>query len=102
VNIRQIQALVAQGQYRLTFHAQDKMDRLRIAVADLEDTFASGEIIETREDEFGYECHLVLGERFNGDQIHIACKVVSGMVQVNTVYFPDPEFWETNGKTHRR
>ena len=45
-------------------------------------------MIETHIDDWGFVCYLVAGERFNGDVIHIACKIVDDVVQINTVYFP--------------
>jgi len=44
--------------------------------------------------DWGFVCYLIAGERFNGDVIHVACKIVDDVVQINTVYFPYVHLWE--------
>jgi hypothetical protein len=77
------------------------MHRRRIARADVTDALTDGRIIETNTDEHGFTCWLILGQRFNGDELHVAGKHVGDMLQVNTVYFPDEEFWENDARTRR-
>jgi len=98
----QLQQFAAQQVYRFTGHAGDKLRELRISLDEVEAVISAGEVIESSLDEFGIDNYLVLGHRFNGDQIQVACKVVTGVLQINTVYFPDPEFWEADGKTRRK
>gem|GEM_PF-6245609 len=82
------------GRYRLTKHARFSSQSRKISVNDIEDVFRVGKIIEKHIDDFGYECYLIYGERFNGDHIHIGCKIVEDYLQINTVYFPYEELWE--------
>lgn len=102
MDFQRLRSCVAAQSYRLTIHAWDKSRQLHISVDDVAQVFSNGEIIETTIDESGIENHLVLGERFNGDQIHVACKLVGDILQINTLYFPDAEFWKADGRTRKR
>jgi len=72
--IKTIKKLVEIGRYRLTKHARLSSRSRKISVDDIEDVFKVGKIIDRHIDDFGYECYLIYGERFNGDPIHSAAK----------------------------
>lgn len=97
-----IRTLVIASRYRLTTHARFSLQSRKISVDDIEDVFKVGKIIEKHIDDFGYECYLIYGERFNGDPIHIGCKMVEDYLQINTVYFPYEEFWEDNWQRRKK
>ena len=94
LSLKRIRQLVQDDQYRLTRHARDESRVRQISVRDIEDAIASGQVIETHIDDWDFVCYLIAGERFNGDVIHIACKIVDDVVQVNTVYFPHAHLWK--------
>ncbi len=102
VETRQIRRLVKQDAYRLTDHARRRCRSRRITIADVEMVIANGRIIETYIDDFGYECYLIYGERFNGDEVHVAGKIVDDVFQINTVYFPHEHLWEVDRIRKRR
>ena len=39
------------------------------------------------------DCYLIAGERFKGDVIYVACKMVDDVLQINTAYLPHPHLW---------
>jgi len=94
LSLKRICRLVQDDQYRLTRHARDASRVRRISVVDIEDAIINGQVIETHLDDWGFVCYLIAGERFNGDVIHVACKIVDDVVQINTVYFPYVHLWE--------
>lgn len=102
MNIIKITRMVKAGNYRLTKHALISSRIRKISIEDIEKILISGEIIERHLDDFEYECYLICGKRFNGDSIHISCKMVDEYLQINTVYFPYDEFWEADGKRRRK
>lgn len=96
-----IRQCVAAEQYRFTRHAWQMMRQRHITRSDVTQALLGGDVIETTTDDRDFTCWLVLGQRFNGDDVHVACKGVGIMLQVNTVYFPDEEFWQADAKTRR-
>lgn len=102
MSLRYIQHLVQTNKYRLTRHAWDECWARQIRLQDVKDVIAIGEIIETHVDDWGFDCYLIAGERFNGDVIHVACKVVEENLQINTVYYPHPHLWEKDRKRKKR
>ena len=101
MSLKHICLLVQQGHYRLTGHARGQMRSRQISVDDVELVITEGRVIETTVDEFGFDCYLILGQRFNGDEIHVAGKIVKDVFQVNTVYYPHEHLW-TDDFAHRR
>lgn len=102
MNIRQLRELIRLEQYRLTLHAYDECRVRQITVNDIEEAIVNGQIIETHIDEEGFNCFLIAGERFNGDVVHIASKVVDNILQINTAYYPHTHLWEYDKKRKRR
>lgn len=93
MSLRKIRHLIKNDQYRLTRHALEECRSRQITVQDIEDVIAIGEIIETHVDDWDFDCYLIAGERFNGDIIHVACKIVDDTLQINTAYFPHSHLW---------
>lgn len=100
--LQNIQQFIAENQYRLTRHAWEECRHRQIQLQDVKDAVNLGQIIETHVDDWGFDCYLIAGERFNGDTIHVACKIVDDMLQINTAYYPHAHLWEKNRKRKRR
>ncbi|PIU95193.1 MAG: hypothetical protein COZ06_09315 [Armatimonadetes bacterium CG_4_10_14_3_um_filter_66_18] len=96
-----IRRCVLSEQYRFTRHAGERMRRRQLSRAEVAEVLTGGGIIETTTDEHGFTCWLISGQRFNGDDVHVAAKRVGNVLQVNTVYFPDEQFWESDARTRR-
>ena len=97
-----IQQFIAENQYRLTRHAWEECRHRQIQLQDVKDAVNGGQIIEAHVDDWGFDCYLIAGERFNGDVIHIACKIVDDMLQINTAYYPHAHLWEKDRKRKKR
>ena len=102
MNIRQIRDLIRLEQYRLTRHARDECRLRQITLDDVEEAIANGQIVEKHLDEEGFNCFLIAGERFNGDVVHVASKIVDDILQINTVYYPHTHLWERDSKRKKR
>lgn len=102
VSLQQLRQLVKTNNYRMTRHAWEECRMRQIRLQDIQDAISVGQIIETHTDDWGFDCYLLAGERFNGDVIHVACKIVEDILQINTVYYPHPHLWEKDRKRKKR
>ncbi len=68
----------------------------------LKNSISTGQIIEQHVDDWGFDCYLIAGERFNGDIVHIACKIVEEILQINTVYYPHAHLWDKDRVRKKR
>ena len=92
--IEQIRAKIAAGQFEFSKHAVDQSIIRHVAVQELREAVAQGEIIEDYpEDKYGSSC-LILGFTQAGRPLHIQCSYPSRpLVKIITLYEPDPTRW---------
>lgn len=85
---------IATDQFEFSKHAVDQSILRRISLVELQEAFASGEIIEDYpQDKYGPSC-LVLGRTRSGRPIHVQCSYPSRpLVKIITLYEPDPTRW---------
>ena len=85
---------IRDGRWELSQHAIDQAIRREIDLNELEDVFASGDVIEFYpDDKYGPSC-LILGFTRAGEPLHVQCTYPSRpLVKIITVYHPDPEQW---------
>ncbi len=96
----QIARAVADGEYRYTVHGAQQRIARHIHRAEIEDAIANGEVIEHYPwHRYGPVC-LILGRTGQGRALHILCSVRS-VVDIITVYEPDPTEWDTDLRTRR-
>lgn len=92
---------VAQGRYRYTIHAAQEQIARRIKRKDIEEAIIGGEIIEDYpEHHYGPAC-LIFGWTIKGKIIHVVCSL-NPIVDLITVYEPDPSEWDIDFKTRRK
>lgn len=88
------------GHYRYTVHGARQRIARGLRRHEIEEVIADGEIIEHYpEHHLGPAC-LVLGRSGAGRVIHIVCSIRE-MVDIITVYEPDPEEWDAEFRTRR-
>ena len=92
---------VAQGQYRYTVHGTRQRIERHLRDADIEEAIQSGEIIEDYPEHHYGPCCLILGYTSGGKALHMVCSCRS-VVDIITVYEPDPSEWELDLRTRRR
>lgn len=102
MSLKQLREFMQANEYRLTRHAWEESRMRQIRLQDIKEAIAIGKIIEEHVDDWGFDCYLIAGQRFNGDVIHVACKIVEGVLQINTVYHPHPHLWEKDSKRKKR
>lgn len=96
-----IAQVVAQGRYRYTIHAAQEQIARRIKRLEIEEAIIGGEIIEDYpEHHYGPAC-LVFGKTTKGKIIHVVCSL-NPVVDLITVYEPDPLEWNVDLKTRRK
>lgn len=99
--IDSIRAKVGSGDFEYSLHAVNQTTLRRIAVQELREAIANGEVIEDYpNDKYGPSC-LVLGFTSAGRAIHIQCSYPSRpLIRIITAYQPEPHEWA--GFKHRR
>ncbi len=91
---------IARGRYRYTVHGAQQRIARRIRRREIEEAIAGGEIIEDYpQHHYGPAC-LILGRTARGRPLHLLCSV-RAVVDIVTVYEPDPQEWEADLKTRR-
>jgi hypothetical protein len=92
---------VAAGRYRYTVHgARQRIDR-HLTGVEIEEAIQSGQIIEDYPEHHFGPCCLILGQTNSGKALHMVCSCRS-VVDIITVYEPDPSEWETDLRTRKR
>jgi hypothetical protein len=92
---------VAEGSYRYTVHGARQRIERRLAGDEIEAAIESGEIIEDYPEHHYGPCCLILGFTSSGKALHLVCSCRS-VVDIITVYEPDPSEWEPDLRTRKR
>lgn len=95
-----IQSLVSSQTIRVTQHAQEEMDAEDIALEDVLQAIASGQLIENYPDHRRGACCLLFGRTAFGRPLHVVCTTTHPILIIITVYEPTPPKWVT--PTQRR
>ena len=92
--IADIRAKISSGAFEFSKHAVDQTVVRQIAVSEIREAIAAGEIIENYpDDKYGPSC-LVFGHTSAGRPIHVQCSHPSREhIKIITVYEPDSSLW---------
>ena len=92
--IDELRVKFAQERFEFSKHAVDQTILRDIAVQEIREAVAAGEVIEDYpDDKYGPSC-LIYGDTRQGRPLHIHCSYPSRpVVKVITVYEPDPQRW---------
>jgi hypothetical protein len=92
--IAEIRAKIAEGRFEFSQHAVSQSITREIAVAEIREAIAAGEVIEDYpEDKYGPSC-LVFGTTEVGRPLHVQCSYPSRpILKIITLYEPDPQLW---------
>jgi hypothetical protein len=95
--IAEIRVKVSSDLFEYSRHAADQSIRRHIAVEELREAIASGQVIEHYpDDKYGPSC-LVLGTTASGRPLHVQCSYPSRpILKIITVYEPDASLWVDN------
>lgn len=92
--MRQLQACVAQGRWRMSYHALKRCDERGFEVREVLKALAKGEIIESYPEDLRGASYLVLGRGPDDEHLHIVCSIDSeGYLVIITVYKPEKPKW---------
>jgi hypothetical protein len=92
---------VAQGRYRYTIHGAQQRIARRINGQEVEEAIANGAIIEDYPQHHYGPAALVLGRSGQNRPLHVLCSV-RPVVDIVTVYEPDPNEWEPDLRTRKK
>jgi hypothetical protein len=92
--IAEIRAKIAEGRFEFSQHAVGQSITREIAVAEIREAIAAGEVIEDYpDDKYGPSC-LVFGTTEAGRPLHVQCSYPSRpILKIITLYEPDPDLW---------
>jgi hypothetical protein len=92
--IEEIREKISAGQFEFSKHAVDQSILRVVAVREIREAIAAGEIIEDYpDDKYGPSC-LVFGRTQAGRPLHIQCSYPSRpLVKIITLYEPDASLW---------
>lgn len=92
--LERIREKIARGEFEFSQHALTQSTNRGIAIDEIREVFATGEIIEDYpNDKYGPSC-LVLGFTAEGRPLHLQCSYPSRpLVKFVTMYEPDPRLW---------
>lgn len=92
INLTHMQSLVRKGRYRITLHAQKRMDQRGITLEELKDVIYHGEVIEEYPEDRPYPSCLIMGRVRGGFPLYVVC-AVEKKVHVVTAHWLDPAKW---------
>lgn len=92
---------VAAGRYRYTIHGAQQRIARGLHRVEIEEAIASGEIVEDYPTHHRGPACLILGRTRTGVALHLVCSC-QAVVDIITVYRPDPDEWEPDLRTRRR
>ena len=92
MNLEKIRALVKKGRYRITLHAQERMDQRNITLEELKEVLYHGDVIEKYPWDRPYPSCLVLGRVRGGFPLYVVCSL-GEEVHIITVHWLDPNKW---------
>ncbi len=99
--IKHITEAVKDRRYRYTIHGAKQRIARRLRRKEIEEAIKVGGVIEDYpEHHYGSAC-LILGRTEEGKALHILCSLQQ-VVDIITVYEPDPVEWEEDLKTRRK
>jgi hypothetical protein len=98
--LEQIRAQAVAGNFRITQHAQQEMVEKDIALDQVLEAIATGQILENYPEHRRGACCLLNGFARGGRPIHIVCTTAQPVLIIITVYEPRPPRWMT--PTQRR
>ena len=101
LEIEKIRNLVRRGDVVWRDHAMKRMRERKISREDVRNAINNGCIIEDRPDDIPTPCCLVLGTNIRGRYLHVICGMLDEMVYIISVYYPDPNRWESDFATRK-
>ena len=99
--LKTIQERCAAHRLQWTNHILLRLFQRGISIDDVTHALESGEIIEHYPEDYPYPSYLILGRTAANEQLHIVCGIGSDYLHLITAYYPDPERWESDGKTRK-
>lgn len=92
MNIVRIQRLIKKRRYRITLHAQKRMDQRGITLEELKEVIYHGVIVEEYPGDKPFPSCLIVGEVRGGFPLYIVC-AVEKVIHIITVHWMDPSKW---------
>lgn len=92
---------VAVGEVRVTQHASQEMVAEDIALSEVFEAVASGDVLENYPEHRRGPCCLLHGRTDAGRDLHVVCTTAGPMLVIITVYEPKPPKWSTPKKRDR-
>ena len=99
--LKMIQDRCTTHKLRWTNHMLTRLLQRGISLDAVTYVLTSGEIIEHYPEDYPHPSYLILGRTAANEQLHIVCGIGPDYLHLITAYYPDPERWESDGKTRK-
>ncbi len=99
IDLSKIRSLVKNGLYKITLHAQKRMDQRGITLEELKKVIYDGEVVEEYPGDRPYPSCLFMGKVRGDLPLYVVCGL-GPKAHVITVHWLDPDKW-LDPKTRR-
>ena len=101
MTIEEIRKLCNTQPFIMSQHAEMRRRQRGISVQEIKRAISNGVIIEDYPDAFPHPACLILSSMVEQKPLHVVCGICDGRLWIITVYYPNPEEWETDYKTRK-
>ena len=84
-----------------TNHILLRLFQRSISIDDVKHALETGEIIERYPEDYQHPSYLIFGVTVKNAWLHEVCGIGINTLHLITAYYPDPERWESDGKTRK-
>ena len=99
--LKTIQERCSTHKLRWTNHILLRLFQRGISIDDVTYVLETGEIIEHYPEDYPHPSYLIFGVTVKNAWLHVVCGISIDVLYLITAYYPDPERWETDGKTRK-
>lgn len=99
--LKTIQERCSTHNLRWTNHILTRLMQRGISIDDVTHALETGEIIERYPEDYPYPSYLIFGVTVKNAWLHVVCGIGIDALHLITAYYPDPECWESDGKTRK-
>ena len=99
--LKTIQERCAAHRLQWTNHILLRIFQRGISIDDVTHALETGEIIERYPEDYPYPSYLIFGVTVKNAWLHVVCGIGIDALHLITAYYPDPECWESDGKTRK-
>ena len=99
--LKTIQERCSAHKLQWTNHILLRLFQRGISIDDVTHALETGEIIERYPEDYPHPSYLIFGVTVKNAWLHVLCCISIDTLYPITAYYPDPNRWETDGRTRK-